>query len=94
MKFHAEPFAFTVLAVFGFVKYSLAIEADLTIDIEAGKRECFHQFVPTDSSFEVEYQVSVQFTPVKCTQKQESRRAYGTAVTGIVIHQNKMEPAR
>ena len=62
MKFGAEPLYFTVLAVFAFVKYSLAIEADLTIDIEAGKRECFHQFVPTDSSFEVEYQVSPKFT--------------------------------
>ena len=48
-----------LLAIFSFAKYSTAVEADLTIDIEAGKRECFHQFVPTDSSFEVEYQVKI-----------------------------------
>ena len=58
MKCVTDHFNFSLLlAVFSFAKYSTAIEADLTIDIEAGKRECFHQFVPTDSSFEVEYQV-------------------------------------
>ena len=58
MKCVTDHFNFSLLlAIFSFAKYSTAVEADLTIDIEAGKRECFHQFVPTDSSFEVEYQV-------------------------------------
>ena len=55
-----------LLAIFSFAKYSTAVEEDLTIDIEAGKRECFHQFVPTDSSFEVEYQVKILNTLVNC----------------------------
>ena len=57
MRCVAEPLSILLIAIFSFVKYSTAIETDLTIDIDPGKRECFHQYAPPDSSFEVEYQV-------------------------------------
>ena len=34
-----------------------SIENDLTVEIEAGDRECFHQHINQGTSFEVEYQV-------------------------------------
>ncbi len=62
MNFAAEHLLLLTLALFCRVKRSLAIETDLTVDIEAGRRECFHQFVGADSSFEVEYQVGPKFS--------------------------------
>ncbi len=57
MKLGLQEVVFFVSSIYMFVKQAVAIESDLTVDIQPGKRECFHQFVPADSSFDVEYQV-------------------------------------
>ncbi len=56
LKLNFLVFIQVLTLLWGF-KSIQAIESDLTIDIGAGKRECFHQHIAKDSSFEVEYQV-------------------------------------
>ena len=41
-----------------FVNIDNAIELDLTVDIDPGARECFHQYLPQDMEFDIEYQVA------------------------------------
>ena len=46
-----------ILAILFVFKVSDGLETDLTIEIDAGRQECFHQFISKGSSVEFEYQV-------------------------------------
>ena len=50
----------------------MCFEAELTIYVEPGQKECFHQHISKDTKFEVEYQVRTCFVNVT---------AYDQAVT-------------
>ena len=39
------------------ISVNCSFDADLTVDIGPGRRECFHQTVKKGKSFEIEYQV-------------------------------------
>ena len=45
------------LALLGLFVHTFAFELDLTVEVAAGKMECFFQQVKTPGSVEVEYQV-------------------------------------
>ena len=54
------------LALFGLllvhsVERCRSIEIDLTVQLEPGVRECFHQFIAKDIEYDVEYQVGEFF---------------------------------
>ncbi|GFO01345.1 transmembrane emp24 domain-containing protein 5 [Plakobranchus ocellatus] len=51
------PYSKRLVLMFCFCSVALCSEIDLTIDIPAGRQECFWQDVPASTSVEVDYQV-------------------------------------
>ena len=45
------------IVLFSVLVTSFAIELDLTVDVAAGKMDCFYQKIKKDTELEIEYQV-------------------------------------
>ena len=59
---------FGLILVVAQIQLSYAIETDFTVEIEAGKRDCFYQHLKKDSNFELEYQVGNVSSNFKLTR--------------------------
>ena len=46
------------IVLFSVLVTSFAIELDLTVDVAAGKMDCFYQKIKKDTELEIEYQVA------------------------------------
>ena len=61
----------------------VALETDLTVDVGAGKMECFFQKIKKATGLEVEYQVVLEAEPVTRHFRGELRKQLFQSQTGV-----------